>query len=33
MGLNQITQITMPSETNMTVELIFDDMNKQDAFM
>lgn len=33
MGINQITQMTMPSQTIMSVDLIFDDMNIPDAFM
>lgn len=33
MGVNQITQITVPSRTTMQVELIFDEMNIVDAFM
>lgn len=33
MGVNQVTQVTIPAETNMTVELIFDDVNILDAFM
>ena len=33
MGVNQITQSASPSETTMTVELVFDDVNIQDAFM
>lgn len=31
-GVNQITQITLPSQTTMTVELVFDDVNNLDAF-
>ena len=33
MGVNQITQITVPARTTMYVDLIFDDMNVKDAFM
>lgn len=33
MGINQFTEIVRPAETNMTVELVFDDMNIPDAFM
>lgn len=33
MGINQITQMTMPSQTVMSVDLIFDDMSIPDAFM
>lgn len=33
MGMNQITQMSMPAQTIMNVELIFDDVNIPDAFM
>ncbi len=33
MGVNQITQITVPSRTTMYVDLIFDDVSVMDAFM
>lgn len=33
MGMNQITQMTMPSQTIMSVQLVFDDVNIPDAFM
>ncbi len=33
MGVNQITQITVPARTTMFVDLIFDEMNIKDAFM
>lgn len=33
MGVNQVTQVTIPAETAMTVELVFDDMDILDAFM
>ncbi|MBQ3546037.1 MAG: hypothetical protein IJA34_13810 [Lachnospiraceae bacterium] len=33
MGVSEVTQMTIPAQTTMTVDLIFDDVNIQDAFM
>ena len=33
MGVNEVTQMTIPAQTTMSVDLIFDDVNIQDAFM
>lgn len=33
MGVNEVTQMSIPAQTVMSVDLIFDDVNIQDAFM